>query len=58
MLTEVKVIKVQIEWLPETNRCQYIKTFEMIVDQNKLSLNEIEKRKYSELKKKECGESL
>jgi len=46
------------EWLPETNRCQYIKTFEMIVDQNKLSLNEIEKIKYSELKKKECRESL
>ena len=38
------------EWLPETNRCQYIKTFETIVNQNKLFLNEIEKRKYSELK--------
>lgn len=42
------------EWLPETNRCQYIKTFEMIVQQNRLTLSEIEKRKYDELKKKEC----
>lgn len=42
------------EWLPNTNKCSYIKIFESIVIENKLILTDIEKIKYSEIKKREC----